>query len=78
MSAFGSLADIAAYQRKVCLTLAGLVAARGNDETAADNRTKTTIRPTRPHRGGESRSLGRRESGAFWLVTVVGSGKPCG
>jgi hypothetical protein len=77
MSAFGSLADIAAYQRKVCLMLAGFVAARGgNDETAADNRTKTTIRPT--HRGGESRSLGRRESGAFWLVTVVGSGKPCG
>jgi hypothetical protein len=28
--------------------------------------------------GGESRSLGRRESRAFWAITDVGSGKPYG
>ena len=26
----------------------------------------------------ESRSLGPRESRAFWAITDVGSGKPCG
>ena len=71
MSAFGSLADIAAYQSKVRLTLAGFVAARGNDENGRRQQNNN-------HPKADETSLGRRESGAFCLVTDVGSGKSCG
>ena len=47
-----SLADIAAYQSKVRLTLAGFVAARGNDENG---------RRQQHHKADET-LLGRRES----------------
>ena len=55
MSAFGSLADIAAYQSKVRLPLAGFVAARGNDENGRRQQNNN-------HHKAEETSLGRRES----------------
>jgi hypothetical protein len=55
MSAFGSLADIAAYQSKVRVTLAGFLAARGNYENGRRQQNNN-------HPKADETSVGRRES----------------